>query len=99
MRIAFAIAFLIATASNAEPSPVSKHIQKIISKRDGLSPSTAFKVSSVRDEYQIADALNLKVLSQTLVFQKKPFDMFKAQNAAGETREIWFDISSFYPEI
>jgi hypothetical protein len=99
MRIGFAIALLVSTASNAQPVPASKHIQMIMVKGDGLTPATAFKVSSVKEEYQIAAALSLRVQSQSLVIQKKPFDMFKAINDAGDAREIWFDISSFYPEF
>ena len=57
------------------------------------------KVEGVKEEYQIADALSLKIQSQSLIVQKKPYDMFDATNEAGVTREVWFDISSFYPEI
>ena len=99
MRIAIAIAFLIATASNSEPVSVPKRIQKMMGKGDGLTAASAFKVSSVRDEYEIARALNLKIQSQSLIIQKKPFDMMKCASETGETRELWFDISSFYPEF
>ena len=59
MRIAFAIALLIAAPSYADPVPTSKHIQKILAKGNGLTAATAYKVSSVRDEYMIAQTLNL----------------------------------------
>ncbi|QJU59387.1 DUF4919 domain-containing protein [Sphingomonas sp. AP4-R1] len=99
MHKAVVVALLISTASGAQPVPTSKHIQKIMAKGDGLTPATAFKVSSVKEEYQIAAALGLKVQSQSLVVQKKPFDMLQATNEAGDAREVWFDISSFYPEF
>lgn len=99
MRAALAIALLISTASTAQPVSVSKHIQNIMAKGDGLKPATAFRVSNVEEEYQIAAALNLKVQSQSLIIQKKPYDMFKATSEAGGTCEVWFDISSFYPEL
>ena len=59
------------TASRAQPVSISKHIQMIMAKGDGPTSSTAFKVSSVKDECQMVDALNLKVQSQSLVMQKK----------------------------
>jgi hypothetical protein len=99
MHIAFALACFIALPSDAEPLPASKYIQKIMAKADGRTPGTAFKVSSVEDEYQIAAALGLKVKSQSLIILKKPYDFVKAENEAGEAHEVWFDISIFYPEF
>lgn len=68
-----------------------------MSKHDGLTPATAYRVSSVADEYQILSALGLQPRSQSLVVQKKPFDRLDATNQAGEQRALWFDISSFFP--
>lgn len=99
MRLALIIAFLASTASHAQTVSISKHIQKIMAKGDGLTPATAFKVSSVKDEYQIVAALNMKVQSQSLVVQKKPFDFLKVTNDAGEVRDVWFEISRFYREF
>lgn len=99
MRIAFVFALFIATASHAEPVLVSKHIQEIMARGDGLTPATAFKVASVKEEYEIARALGLKISSQALIVQKKPFDKLTGTNEAGETREVWFDISRFYSKF
>jgi predicted RNA-binding protein associated with RNAse of E/G family len=53
----------------------------------------------VHEEYEIAAALGLKVVEQSLIDGKTPYDMLKAVDGDGNTRELWFDISSFYPEI
>lgn len=66
MRTAVLLAVLLATPLAAREAP-SRAIQKILAKGDGLSPATAFRVSSVRDEYQVAAALRLTVSSQALV--------------------------------
>lgn len=96
MRLALLLTLLIATPGGAETLPVSKHIQKIMTKADGLTPKTAFKVSSVKDEYQIVVALGVTVQSQSLVLQKRAYDMLTVVSKSGETRELWFDISRFY---
>jgi hypothetical protein len=86
-----------APAQVAEPPAVSKHIAKILARADGRSPETAYKVSSVRDEYQILQALGLAPGSQSLVFRKKPYDMLEATDPkTGAKREVWFDISAFF---
>jgi len=99
MRLAFALALLATVPGSAEPPAASKHIQKIMAKGDGLTEATAFKASSVRDEYEIAAALGVKVHSQALVLMKKPYDLLEGEDATGQKRELWFDISGFYPEF
>jgi hypothetical protein len=96
MRLAFLLTVLIATPGSAQTPPVSKHIQKILAKADGAAPETAFKVASVRDEYQILAALGFTPQSQSLVIQKRPYDVLTVTNDRGETRQLWFDISRFY---
>lgn len=62
-----------------------------------MTADTAFKVSSVKEEYQILQALGLEVKSQALMSVKgKNFDLFVATDANGITREVWFDTSKFY---
>jgi hypothetical protein len=88
------------TAASALPNSQSKHITKILSRGDGRSEQTAYKVRSVRDEYEILEALGLKPGKQSLVIRKKPYDVLEATDpTTGATRELWFDISSFYPEF
>jgi hypothetical protein len=104
IAILTALALALAPASSAGPSaaPVpiaapSKHIAKIMARADGASPETAYKVSSVRDEYEIVRSLGLEVRSQSLVSRKKMYDVLEVANPKdGSLRRLWFDISRFY---
>lgn len=87
-----------ASAADQSASP-SKHISKILAAADGASEETAYKVSSVHEEYEILAALRLVPKVQSLVVKKKPYDVIEAADEAGAARKIWFDISSFYPEF
>ncbi|MGN6850241.1 MAG: DUF4919 domain-containing protein [Sphingomicrobium sp.] len=82
-----------------QPAAISKHIAKILAATDGATEQTAYKVSSVHEEYEIVAALKLTPKIQSLVVKKKPFDVIEAADETGATRKIWFDISSFYPEF
>jgi hypothetical protein len=85
-------------APDVSPAQPSKHIVKIMARGDGRSAETAYKVSSIRDEYEIARALGLEVTSQGLVSLKRPYDVLTVRDPRdGSTREIWFDIGSFFP--
>ena len=99
--IAFVPALALALAlapGDAAPAP-SAHIAKIMAKGDGRSPETAYKVGSVREEYEIVRALGLAVKSQSLIGGKKPYDMLEVVDARGNVLRLWFDISAFYPEF
>jgi hypothetical protein len=100
IKLAFVAALFVslspASAEDVSPT-VSKRIAKMMAKADGASADTAFKVGSVRDEYEIARALGLNVESQSLVIKKRPYDVLKGKDAAGNQRELWFDISTIYP--
>jgi len=100
-RIAVLLAFVAACSAHAQDAkpPVSKHIAKIMARSDGLSEATAFKVSGVQDEYEIAAALGVKVTSQSLVLKKKAYDVLDCTDAEGKSVTLWFDINSFYPEF
>ncbi|MDH7637196.1 DUF4919 domain-containing protein [Sphingomonas oryzagri] len=88
---------MLGTSANATPSG---HIQHILAHGDGASRETAFKASSVRDEHDVAAALGLQIDSQSLVIGKHPYDMLEVSDPkTGAKRELWFDISSFYPEF
>jgi hypothetical protein len=98
--LAFVATLSIGLPAHAEPAPaLSKHLLKIMSKGDGSSAATAYRVSNVHDEYEIARALNLKIKSQSLVVSPKPYDKLTVTADTGVARELWFDISSFYPEL
>jgi len=84
----------------AQPVTASKHISKILSRGDGASEESAYKVKSVHEEYEILAALGLTPGKQSLVQKKKPYDVIEATDQrTGATREVWFDIGSFYPEF
>jgi Domain of unknown function (DUF4919) len=98
-RLLAALALAATAAPAALAAPPSKHIAKIMAGADGSSPETAYKVSSVRDEYEIVAALGLDVKSQALVLRGKAYDVLEVTDAHGAARRIWFDINSFYPEF
>jgi len=90
---------LVAQAAQADPT-MSKHIAKLLAAHDGKTRENAIKVGSVPEEYQVAAALGLKVVRQALdEKEKKPYDRLTVVDASGAISELWFDISSFYPEI
>jgi hypothetical protein len=90
---------LVAQAAQADP-PMSKHIAKLLAGHDGKTRENAIKVGSVPEEYEVAAALGLKVVKQSLdEIDKKPYDRLKVVDAVGNTSELWFDISRFFPEI
>ncbi len=75
----------------------SRHITKIMARADGRSQQTAFKVSAVKDEYDILAALKLKAVNQSLVDHGgRYFDVIVAADGAGTESTLWFDISKFY---
>jgi hypothetical protein len=97
---AFALALSPAPAAGDAASPApSAYLAKIMAKGDGRSPETAWKVGSVREEYEIVRALGLTVKSQSLIGGKKPYDMLEVADARGNVLKLWFDISAFYPEF
>ncbi|MEA3032139.1 MAG: hypothetical protein QOH86_155 [Sphingomonadales bacterium] len=100
LAAALALALSQAPALAAGPPPApSAHIARIMAKGDGRSPETAWKVGSVREEYEIVRALGLTVKSQALVGGKKPYDVLEVADAGGKVVKLWFDISAFYPEF
>lgn len=94
------LAFVFAAAVPVAPAtaqPVPKKIQRMLAKTDGPTAQSAIRVSSVRQEYQILQALRLKPKSQTLVaMNRKHYDRITTVDDAGNERDMWFDISSFY---
>jgi hypothetical protein len=101
--LALALVATAAAAAAAAPPGVapSKHIAKIMAHADGASAETAYKVGSIREEYEIVRALGLEVESQALVeAKKKPYDVLTVRDPrGGGTRALWFAIGSFYPEF
>lgn len=89
-----------ATASAAATDPVPDlppKLAKIYATGDGKSARTAFKVGSIAEEYQLLRALGLRLETQSLVTQDKPYDrMAVIDIRTGERRDVWFDVSSFF---
>lgn len=90
------------SASTAvDPAPhapkISKRLAKILARGDGRSANTAYKVTSVGQEYEILRVLGFVSHRQALVMQDKTYDVLSAENPeTGEKREFWFDISAFF---
>jgi hypothetical protein len=89
-----ASAVLTQSIAAAEPP---KRIAKILSRGDGSSQASAYKVRSVADEYAIIKHLGLETKQQALIVGNRAYDKLTVVDpATGAEREIWFDISSFY---
>ena len=97
------IALQVAAVQPAhQPAPVivpSKRIAKVLAKGDGLSRESAYRVRSVREEYEILRVFGLTPGKQSLVIgpNGKAYDTLEGTDPrTGQTLEMWFDISSFY---
>lgn len=96
MLLAVILALTGAPAFVADPR-LPRRMEKANIGRDGATAETAYKVQSVREEYQIARALGVRTRSQALVEQDgKMFDVLSGTDADGKKRELWFDISAFF---
>jgi hypothetical protein len=69
--------------------------------RDGLSADTAVKVSSVPAERAWIERHypGAMIESQSLLMGASPMDRIEIKLATGETRHIYFDISSFFGKM
>lgn len=99
VHLALIVALLLpAGVALADEGP-SRRIQRLMASADGASEETAYKVRSVREEYELLAALGLRMSSQSLVVgeRNRAYDLIEARDVrTGETRRIWFNISSFY---
>jgi hypothetical protein len=70
----------------------------MLAATDGSAPERAWRVRSIREEYQIIDALGLCPRVQSLVTQRRrPYDLQRVVDPrSGAERELWFDISAFF---
>lgn len=68
---------------------------------DGLTTKTAVKVSSIGEEKAWVDRNypGATIESQSLLMRPSPMDLIEIQLPTGETRRIYFDISSFFGEM
>ena len=69
--------------------------------RDGLSADTAVKVSSVPAERAWIERHypGATIESQSLLMKAGPMDRIEIKLTTGETRHIYFDISSFFGKM
>lgn len=114
MRIAVLIMSVVAALSLQapvfadDPAPdatITEHLppkslRKILAKGDGLTKETAYKVKSVRQEYEIVEYFGMRPGRQALVVDGKAYDVVTASDPeTGKTREFWFDVSAFYRRL
>jgi hypothetical protein len=98
MRIVVSLIFLLSTAGYAQAAPMQAEASRGAAEGAvGASAITAIKVSNVPEEYKIARKMKLRALSQSLVTQERSYDVLNCLDKSGKPRELWFDISSFYP--
>ena len=77
------------------------HSQTSSFRGDGLTTKTAVKVSSIGEERVWVDRNypGAKIESQSLLLGPPPMDLIEIQLPTGESRRIYFDISSFFGEM
>ena len=94
----FSRAIVAAIMASLLTACATMSVEQIVAASDGATEATAYEVSSVRQEYEILRYLGLQPGRQALVMKDgKAYDVITASDpATGETRKIWFDISSFY---
>lgn len=75
-----------------------KLLQALLTTGDGKSPKTAYRVHSIREEYQIMAELGYQVHSQSLMTHgDTPYDMLTGKHKeTGKEVSLYFDISSFF---
>jgi len=63
-------------------------LQSITSEGDGLTPATAFKVISVREEYELLGEIGAKVSSQSLI--EGPCDKMEVTRRDGKLKSTYY---------
>jgi hypothetical protein len=72
-------------------------LNSIIGTGDGKSPPTAWKVTSIDEEYFIMSMIGARLQLQSLAAQDgRMFDKMDVTNAAGVKATLWFDITDFF---
>ncbi|PJF42514.1 MAG: hypothetical protein CUN50_03825 [Candidatus Thermofonsia Clade 1 bacterium] len=70
-------------------------IHSLLSSGDGRSPESAFKVITLREEYELLRALSLESLGQRLIaHNERYYDVLSVQDANGAQGEIFFDVTA-----
>ena len=83
------------------PPPPAAHrvrIASLLASATGANAAAAYRVRSIAEEYELLGALGLCRGMQALSIQgNHPYDILTATDPrTGATRELWFDIASFY---
>lgn len=72
-------------------------LASILLTGNGESPSTAFEVINIIEEYAVMEHFKLERIDQALVIDKdKMFDVLTVKTSEGKEKSIYFDISLFY---
>jgi len=81
----------------AQASARLPHDSDITADRDGSSPERAIVVGSVIEEYawvaQNCPGLTVEVQA-VILLGERPLDMLTLRSEAGETRDVFFDVSA-----
>lgn len=91
------LAILLAACQSTSVSPGDAPS----SDEDGLTAKTAVKVSSIPEERAWIERRypGAKLESQSLLMGAGPMDLIEIRLTTGETRRIYFDISSFFGKM
>jgi|ERR1044072_5662272 hypothetical protein len=75
-----------------------KLLQAILDSGDGKTAKTAYKVHSIREEYQVMRELGYQVSSQALIMDNQygSLDRLSGRNADGKEASFYFAINSFF---
>lgn len=69
----------------------------LLAQTDGASRDTAYRVSSVGEEYAILRARHLTPGMQSLVnVRGRSYDTIEVTDTTGAKTTVWFDISTFF---
>lgn len=69
-------------------------ISSLLSSGDGRTPETAFKVITVREEYEMLRALSLESLGQRLITANdRYYDVLSVRDANGAQGEVFFEVT------
>jgi len=92
MMITLALSLLVLSACTS-----TRNLSSL--NRDGSSFEKAIIAESVSSEYEYVREIcpSCQFLEQELVFEKnQPYDILTFEDANGETKKYYFDISSFF---
>jgi len=80
------------------PQADQARIAGLLAATSGATAETAFRVRSIREEYEILGALGLCPRMQALTRNgRRSYDVLTATDPrTGASRDLWFDITAFF---